>query len=90
MVQSSLLQDLLSNFVSSTPDVQGSALVSLDGLPIISVLSVQMDEETMAAMSAAMLSLGERMGTEVALGVMKRFLSSLTRFLKRQCLWRQG
>ena len=74
MVQSSLLQDLLSNFVSSTPDVQGSALVSLDGLPIISVLSVQMDEETMAAMSAAMLSLGERMGTEVVLGVTKRLL----------------
>ena len=72
MIQSSLLQNLLRNFIRSTPEIQGSALVSLDGLPIISVLSAQMDEETMAAMSAAMLSLGERMGTEVDLGVTER------------------
>lgn len=76
MVQSSLLQDLLSNFISSNPDVQGSALVSPNGLPIISVWSAEIDEERTAtmsvAMSVAMLSLGKKMGQEVALGVTER------------------
>ncbi len=72
MVQSSLLQDLLSNFIRSNPDVQGSALVSPNGLPIISVWSAEIDEERTATMSVAMLSLGKKMGQEVALGVTER------------------
>lgn len=72
MIQSSLLQDLLQKFVSGTPDIQGAALVSPDGLPISSVLSADMDEERTAAMSAAMLSLGERIGQELSRGVIER------------------
>jgi hypothetical protein len=72
MVQSSLLQDLLQKFITSTPEVQGAALVSPDGLPISSVLSADMDEERTAAMSAAMLSLGERIGQELNRGVIER------------------
>lgn len=72
MVQASLVQDLLQRFVTSTPDVQGAALVSPDGLPISSVLSAEMDEERTAAMSAAILSLGERIGQELARGIIER------------------
>ena len=72
MIQSSLLQELLQKFVSGTPDIEGAALVSPDGLPISSVLSVGMDEERTAAMSAAMLSLGERIGQELSRGVIER------------------
>ena len=72
MVQSSVLQDLLQRFVSSTPDIQGAALVSPDGLPISSILSTEMDEERTAAMSAAILSLGERIGQELARGLVER------------------
>ena len=72
MIQSSVLQDLLQKFVNSTPDIQGAALVSPDGLPISSILSAEMDEERTAAMSAAMLSLGERIGQELARGVIER------------------
>ncbi len=72
MIQSSLLRDLLQKFVSNTPDIQGAAVVSPDGLPISSVLSAEMDEERTAAMSAAMLSLGERIGQELTRGVVER------------------
>ncbi|MDJ0688831.1 MAG: roadblock/LC7 domain-containing protein [Xenococcaceae cyanobacterium MO_188.B32] len=72
MIQSSVLQDLLQRFVSSTPDIQGAALVSPDGLPISSILSAEMDEERTAAMSAAILSLGERIGQELARGLVER------------------
>ena len=72
MIQSSVLQDLLQRFVSSTPDIQGAALVSPDGLPISSILSADMDEERTAAMSAAILSLGERIGQELARGLVER------------------
>uniref|UniRef100_B8HX66 Roadblock/LC7 family protein n=1 Tax=Cyanothece sp. (strain PCC 7425 / ATCC 29141) TaxID=395961 RepID=B8HX66_CYAP4 len=68
----STLQDVLQNFVSSTPDVQGVALVSPDGLALASVLPGEMDEERTAAMSAAMLSLGERIGRELARGSIER------------------
>ncbi|MGK7949289.1 MAG: roadblock/LC7 domain-containing protein [Xenococcaceae cyanobacterium] len=72
MVQASVVQDLLQKFVTSTSDIEGAALVSPDGLPISSVLSIGMDEERTAAMSAAILSLGERIGQELARGIIER------------------
>jgi predicted regulator of Ras-like GTPase activity (Roadblock/LC7/MglB family) len=66
------LEGILQNLVTSTSDVQGAALVSPDGLPLASTLPSGMDEERVSAMSAAMLSLGERIGNELARGVIDR------------------
>ena len=66
------LESILQNLVTSTSDVQGAALVSPDGLPLASTLPSGMDEERVSAMSAAMLSLGERIGNELARGVIDR------------------
>nr|WP_082650554.1 roadblock/LC7 domain-containing protein [Mastigocoleus testarum] len=74
MINISMLQDTLQNFVSSTPDVQGVALVSPDGLSLSSVLPSRMDEERTAAMSASILSLGERIGGELARGNVERIV----------------
>ena len=74
MINISMLQDTLQNFVTSTPDVQGVALVSPDGLSLASVLPAQMDEERTAAMSASILSLGERIGGELARGNVERIV----------------
>ncbi|NJL38005.1 MAG: diacylglyceryl transferase [Leptolyngbyaceae cyanobacterium RM2_2_4] len=63
---------ILQNFVSATADVQGAALVTPDGLPLVSNLPGAMDEERVSAMSAAMLSLGERIGKELARGTIDR------------------
>lgn len=66
------LESILQNLVTSTSDVQGAALVSPDGLPLASTLPSGMDEERVSAMSAAMLSLGERIGNELARGSIDR------------------
>lgn len=66
------LSNILQNFVSGTNDVQGAALVTPDGLPLAATLPGGMDEERVSAMSAAMLSLGDRIGSELARGSIDR------------------
>jgi hypothetical protein len=66
------IETVLQNFVSGTNDIQGVTLVSPDGLPLASVLPGGMDDERVSAMSAAMLSLGERIGNELARGSVDR------------------
>jgi predicted regulator of Ras-like GTPase activity (Roadblock/LC7/MglB family) len=63
---------VLQNFVTATSDVQGAALVTPDGLPLAASLPGGMDEERVSAMSAAMLSLGERIGQELSRGDIDR------------------
>jgi hypothetical protein len=63
---------VLQSFVTTTADVQGAALVTPDGLPLASSLPSGMDDERVSAMSAAMLSLGERIGKELARGDIDR------------------
>ena len=70
----STIAGILQNFVSGTSDVQGAALVSPDGLPLASSLPGTMDEERTSAMSAAMLSLGERIGQELARGNVEKVM----------------
>ena len=63
---------VLQNFVSATNDIQGAAVVTPDGLPLADCLPGGMDDERVAAMSAAILSLGERIGSELARGGIDR------------------
>ena len=64
----SKLNTVLQNFVTATPDIQGAAIVTPDGLPLASSLPGSLNEERVAAMSAAMLSLGERIASELSRG----------------------
>ncbi len=66
------LGHILQNFVATTPDVQGAAMVTPDGLPLATSLPGGMDDERVSAMSAAMLSLGDRIGQELARGDIDR------------------
>ena len=63
---------LVQKFVATTSEVQGAAIVTPDGLPLASSLPGSMDEERVSAMSAAMLSLGERIGKELLGGTTDR------------------
>lgn len=74
MAQASMLTEMVQKFVTATPDIQGAALVTPDGLSLSAVLPGDMDEERTAAMSAAMLSLGERIGQELARGIVERIV----------------
>jgi predicted regulator of Ras-like GTPase activity (Roadblock/LC7/MglB family) len=64
-INSQKLNQVIQNFVARTSDVQGAAVVTPDGLPLASSLPGEMDEDRVSAMSAAMLSLGERIGKEL-------------------------
>ncbi|MDW8095630.1 MAG: roadblock/LC7 domain-containing protein [Aquificaceae bacterium] len=48
--------------------LDGVSLLSADGLPITSVLKPGMEEDRIAAMGAALLSLGERVAEELNIG----------------------
>lgn len=58
----------LKDLQVSTPDIEASAVVSVDGLIIASALPADVEEDRVSAMSAAMLSLGERIAGELARG----------------------
>src|SRR3954467_10402038 len=54
------LDRAIANLLAQAPEVEAAAVVSFDGLPMASALPATMDEDRVAAMSAALLSLGER------------------------------
>jgi uncharacterized protein len=58
--RSERLDRTLSALLSQTREIEAAAVVSFDGLPMASALPASMDEDRVAAMSAALLSLGER------------------------------
>ena len=57
--------DRLRELQASSPDIEASAIVSVDGLSIASALPQGVEEDRVSAMSAAMLSLGERISNEL-------------------------
>jgi predicted regulator of Ras-like GTPase activity (Roadblock/LC7/MglB family) len=62
--------DSLKDLQVSTPDIEASAVVSVDGLIMASSLPAGVEEDRVSAMSAAMLSLGERIATELGRGML--------------------
>ncbi len=62
------LVDRLRELQMSTADIEASAIVSVDGLSIASSLPGGVEEDRVSAMSAAMLSLGERIASELGRG----------------------
>jgi hypothetical protein len=67
-----LTQQILKTFVNNTPDVEGAAIVSVDGLVVASVLPAGADEDRISAMAAALLSLGERTAHELKRGQLEQ------------------
>src|SRR5574341_1719710 len=55
----------LRSLQASAPDIEASAIVSVDGLIMASSLPQGVEEDRVSAMSAAMLSLGERISGEL-------------------------
>jgi predicted regulator of Ras-like GTPase activity (Roadblock/LC7/MglB family) len=62
------LRDLQAN----TPEVEASAVVSVDGLIMASSLPAGVEDDRVSAMSAAMLSLGERIAQELGRGMLEQ------------------
>jgi predicted regulator of Ras-like GTPase activity (Roadblock/LC7/MglB family) len=56
----------------ASPEIEASAVVSVDGLIMASALPAEAEEDRVSAMSAAMLSLGERIASELGRGVLEQ------------------
>ncbi len=62
------LNERLRDLQVSSPDVEAAAIVSVDGLNMASSLPGNIESDRVSAMSAAMLSLGERIASELGRG----------------------
>jgi predicted regulator of Ras-like GTPase activity (Roadblock/LC7/MglB family) len=65
-----LIVKRLQDMQAASPDIEGSAVVSVDGLIIASALPSGSEEDRVSAMSATMLSLGERIANELGRGAL--------------------
>ena len=63
--RSDQMVDRLRSMQAAAPDIEASAVVSVDGLIMASALQQGVEEDRVSAMSAAMLSLGERISNEL-------------------------
>ena len=57
---------------AAAPEIEASAVVSVDGLIIASALPAEVEEDRVSAMSAAMQSLGERIAGELGRGSLEQ------------------
>ena len=66
--RSDQMVDRLRSMQAAAPEIEASAVVSVDGLIMASALPQEVEEDRVSAMSAAMLSLGERISGELGRG----------------------
>lgn len=66
------LNERLRDLQASSGDVEAAAIVSVDGLSMASSLPANIEEDRVSAMSAAMLSLGERISSELGRGLLEQ------------------
>lgn len=70
--RSQQLVDRLRSLQASSSDIEASAVVSVDGLSIATALPQGVEEDRVSAMSAAMLSLGSRIASELTRGAVEQ------------------
>ncbi len=62
----------LGDLLRALPELEAAAIVTIDGLPMASALPPGMHEDRVAAMSAALLSLGERAAEGLGRGALSQ------------------
>ncbi|MEM1658644.1 MAG: roadblock/LC7 domain-containing protein [Candidatus Jordarchaeales archaeon] len=68
------LLELLRNMEATTPGIEASAIVSTEGLPIVSAMPQEIDEAVVAAMASAILSVSEKVSAELVRGRLQQVL----------------
>jgi hypothetical protein len=74
MSRNEQILSILQGLVGRSQDVEGAMLVTLDGLPLASALPQGADEDRVAAMAAAALSMGARTTAELRRGSLEQVL----------------
>jgi uncharacterized protein len=62
------LTQVLKNLHTSTPDIEGAAVISMDGLIMASSLPAGIEEDRVSAMSAALYGIGSTTAEELERG----------------------
>jgi hypothetical protein len=73
-MRADVLASILSELNGTSADIEASGVISTDGLMMAAVLPQGLDEDRVGAMSAAMLSLGDRTAQELARGELEQVL----------------
>ncbi len=73
-MRAEMLTSILTELNGTSADIEASGVISTDGLMMASVLPAGLDEDRVGAMSAAMLSLGDRTAQELARGTLEQVL----------------
>lgn len=73
-MRSDMLTSILNDLNGTSADVEATGIISTDGLMMASALPANLDEDRVGAMSAAMLSLGDRTAQELARGTLEQVL----------------
>ena len=68
MSKADMLTIALDDLLAVSPDIEAAAVVSGDGLPMASALPEHVHEDRLAAMSAALLTLGEKAASGLGKG----------------------
>lgn len=73
-MRADMLASVLTELNGTSADIEASGVISTDGLMMASVLPAGLDEDRVGAMSAAMLSLGDRTAQELTRGTLEQVL----------------
>jgi predicted regulator of Ras-like GTPase activity (Roadblock/LC7/MglB family) len=73
-MRADMLTSILKELNGTSADIEASAVISTDGLTMATLLPADMDQDRVGAMSAAMLSLGDRTSKELARGTLEQVL----------------
>ena len=68
------LTEIVQTFVTGTSHVQGAAVVTPEGLPLAGSLPAGLEESRAAAMAAAVITIGDRIGDELQRGPVQHIL----------------
>ena len=73
-MRADMLNSILNELNGTSADIEASGVISIDGLMMASQMPAELDEDRVGAMSAAMLSLGDRTAQELSRGRLEQVL----------------
>ena len=65
------LENSLKSLIKNIPEIIAAAVISVEGMPIISILPQNFDEDRLAALTAVISTISERVVREMSLGLLK-------------------
>lgn len=73
-MRADMLNSILNELNGTSADIEASGVISTDGLMMAAQMPAELDEDRVGAMSAAMLSLGDRTAQELSRGTLEQVL----------------